>query len=93
MNVITTTLQVPVRKSVREQATKAATEQGLSSLQEAVRIFLHQLATHQVEMTFSEPAVRLSAKNERRYAAMVRGAGDTAPSFSTSAALLKHLNG
>lgn len=92
----TTTLQVPVQKGIRDRATKAATAQGLSSLQEAVRIFLHQLAGKKVQISLTEPPMPLSAKNEARYAAMLEDVatgvvGSTA--FSNTPSLVKHLNG
>ena|SRR5437868_3625520 len=62
----TTILQVPVSKQLRADAAQAALSQGFSSLQEAVRVFLNQLATQQTAVRF-EPVVKLSKKNELKY--------------------------
>ena len=66
----TTTLQIPMSKKLRLQAATAAANQGFSSLQEAVRVFLTKLAADEVSIDIT-PAVRLSAKNDKRYAKMV----------------------
>jgi len=67
----TTILQVPIKKTLRSKATKAAAFQGFSSLQEAVRIFLNQLATHAVIVTFKPQSVQLSQKAIKRYNRMI----------------------
>ena len=67
----TITLQVPMSRKIRDMATKAALDQGVSSLQEAVRIFATRLAKNQTSISLEQfPAVKLSAKNENRYAKM-----------------------
>ena len=48
----TTILQVPIDKSLRNQAAAAASNLGFSSLQEAVRVFLTQLADKNVKISF-----------------------------------------
>ncbi len=65
-----TILQVPITKKLREQAAVAAVAQGFSSVQEAVRVFLTQLADRSLQVTFEPKPVKLSAKNEKRYRAM-----------------------
>lgn len=67
----TTILQVPISKTLRNQAASVAQRHGFSSLQEAVRVFLRQFASKQVGITFSDN-VRLSAKNEKRYLKMIK---------------------
>ena len=67
----TTTLQIPITKRVRDSATKAAREQGFSSLQEVVRVFLSKFADRCIDVSFTPPAVQLSEKNDKRYAKMV----------------------
>lgn len=67
----TTILQVPISKTLRTKASKAATSQGFSSLQEAVRIFLNQLSTHEVRVTFKPQSVQLSQKAIKRYNRMI----------------------
>ena len=54
-------------KNLRDEAAQAASSLGFSSLQEAVRIFLAQLPTQTVKITFEQPPVQLSAKAIRRY--------------------------
>ena len=61
-----TVLQVPVSKGLKEKAEKAAHDQGVSSLQESIRIFLTKLATNKLEITIQEP-IRLSEASEKRY--------------------------
>lgn len=56
-------------KKLKNSAEKAASEQGFSSLQEIVRVFLAQLASNKVEITLQE-SITLSPKNEKRYAGM-----------------------
>jgi antitoxin component of RelBE/YafQ-DinJ toxin-antitoxin module len=68
----TTTLQVPISKTLKSNATEVAKEYGFSSLQEIVRVMLSKLAKKEFVITFGEqfPTVALSAKNEARYAKM-----------------------
>ena len=61
-----TTLQIPMSIDLRKQAEKQALEQGFSSLQEAVRLFLKKLAKGAFDITF-EKSVQLSPKAIRRY--------------------------
>ncbi len=58
--------QVPVDYQIRRDAEEGALEQGFSSLQEAVRLFLNQLAKRTVSFTFLQ-AVPRSSKKEKRY--------------------------
>jgi len=67
----TTILQIPVSKTLRNRAAKAATSQGFSSLQEAVRIFLNQLSTHAIRISFKSQHVPLSSKAIKRYNRMI----------------------
>lgn len=67
----TVTLQVPVNKSIRDAAALAAEEYGFSSLQEVVRVLLNKLAKRQLSVGIEQfPAVKLSARNEKRYIKM-----------------------
>ena len=67
----TVTLQVPMSKSLRNQASIVAGEYGFSSLQEVIRILLNKLAKRQLSVNIEQfPAVKLSAKNEKRYLKM-----------------------
>jgi len=56
-----TILQVPLSKQLRLQATQAAEEQGFSSLQEAVRVFLQELAVGTIQLRF----VRVGKKEKK----------------------------
>jgi len=62
-----TILQVPISKALRDEASIAASNMGFSSLQEAVRVFLSQLPTQTVKITFEQPPIQLSAKAIKRY--------------------------
>ncbi len=48
------TLQIPVNKSLKISAEQAALESGFSSLQEALRVFMTQLAKKTITFGFSE---------------------------------------
>lgn len=64
-------LQVPLPKSLKVSAEAVALEQGFSSLQEAVRLFLKRFANRMMTVTFEEPEViRLSKKAKERYRKM-----------------------
>jgi hypothetical protein len=43
-------IQVPTSKKLRDAATKAAEEQGFSSLQEALRVFMAKLAKKELKV-------------------------------------------
>ena len=67
-----TILQIPISKQLRLQAEKNALEQGFSSLQESIRLFLKKLASGVINFSYQEEKViKLSAKAERRYAKMI----------------------
>ncbi|MDP3917695.1 MAG: hypothetical protein Q8Q30_00775 [Candidatus Woesebacteria bacterium] len=68
----TTTLQVPLTKTLKSNATSVAKEYGFSSLQEIVRVMLSKLSKKEFVISFGEqfPTIALSAKNEARYAKM-----------------------
>jgi len=81
-------------KELREKATLAALNQGYSSLQESVRVFLTQLAEKKIETAFV-PSIKLSVKAERRYSKVLddiekgKGISYTANSVED---LMNHLN-
>lgn len=67
----TTTLQIPLPKSLKNEATNVAREYGFSSLQEVVRFILTKFAKREFGIAIEQfPAVTLSARNEKRYAKM-----------------------
>ena len=63
----TTNLQIPIRKDLKIAATEAAIEQGFSSLQEAVRIFINKMAQKTIDVVFTPKTIKLSPKAVRRY--------------------------
>ena len=90
-----TILQVPISKQLRDQAASSAHKMGFSSLQETVRVFLNQLASNEVAIAFQSSAVKLSKKNDRRYAKMIRDieTGKVQPkSFSSIDKMMDYLN-
>lgn len=50
-----TILQVPLTRELKNNAEKIALQQGFSSLQEAVRVFLTKLAQKKVEIILQTP--------------------------------------
>jgi len=65
-----TILQVPISQQMKTDAEKAASAQGFSSLQEAVRVFLNKLAQGTIQVSFEE-TVRLSDQATNRYNQML----------------------
>jgi antitoxin component of RelBE/YafQ-DinJ toxin-antitoxin module len=63
-----TILQVPITQDLKISAENAAHEQGFSSLQEIVRVFLAKLAANKVAVTLE--SIVLSDENEKRYLSM-----------------------
>ena len=66
----TTIIQGPVSKVLRNQAMRAAQENGFSSIQDAIRLFLTKLARKQIAVNLEDTATPLSWKNEQRYIKM-----------------------
>lgn len=66
----TTIIQVPVSKDLRKKADSIAISSGFSSIQDAIRLFLHQFVLREVEVKFEPKPIKLSRKNERRYRKM-----------------------
>jgi|GEM_PF-1301180 antitoxin component of RelBE/YafQ-DinJ toxin-antitoxin module len=69
--VTKTIIQVPVAKSLRDQATLAVEELGFSSIQESIRLFLTQLADRSLSFSFKPKSVKLSLKAIKRYDKML----------------------
>ena len=63
-------LQVPLDISLRNAATRVAAQEGFSSLQEAVRLFLTKFANKSITVTLGNDE-ELSPKAARRYARMI----------------------
>lgn len=90
----TTILQVPISKNLRAEAVNVAKDSGFSSLQEVVRLMLTKFARKEIGVTFERfPAVKLSAKNDRRYAKMTNDfeKGKNIKTFSNVDDLMKDL--
>lgn len=91
-----TILQIPVSTTVRKDAEKQALEQGFSSLQEAVRVFLQKLARGALGITFEEEEnMQLSTKNASRYDRMIKDIESgrvKAKTFSDVPSLMNDLN-
>lgn len=66
-------LQIPISKSLRQEAQKVAEDLGFSSLQEIIRVILSKLSKRQLTFTIGqkEKAERLSPRAEKRYAKMI----------------------
>lgn len=68
----TITLQIPMAKSLRDNASIVAKDSGFSSLQEVIRVFLSKFVRREVGIAIEKfPAVKLSARNAKRYDKMV----------------------
>lgn len=91
---MTTILQIPINKNLRDQAASKAAKMGFSSLQEAVRIFLNKIAAGEVNVRFEE-TVTLSDKNDRRYAKIIddiKKGKEKMKTFYDVSSLMKYLN-
>lgn len=82
----TVTLQVPMSKTLRQQAQVVADEYGFSSIQEVIRLFLNRFSQKSISLNFGEPTVVLSDKAEKRYLKMEKeflsGKVNSAPAHS-----------
>ena len=87
----TTILQVPITLDLRKKADQIAEEQGFSSIQEVVRVFLKRFATRRVGVEFF-PSTMLSSKNEKRYLEMIGQPEKMSKAFSTVSELMDDLN-
>lgn len=63
----TTIIQIPISKNLREKAVKQAELSGFSSIQDVLRLFLHQFVLQEVEVKFESKPVQLSKRAVRRY--------------------------
>ena len=66
-----TILQVPMQKTLRNEAEAAARFQGFSSLQEVVRVLLQKFARKELYIDVATQDERLSPKAEKQYAKIV----------------------
>lgn len=94
-----TIVQVPVSKTLRDQAASAAADLGFSSLQESIRLFMTNLAKREINITIT-PAKKydeytLSPQAAKRYEKMTRDidSGKVKPrSFDNVDDLMEYLN-
>ncbi len=92
----TTIIQVPIEKKTRDEAVKAARSSGFSSIQDVIRLFLHQFIEKQISVYLEPKPVKLSAKNDKRYAKMIEEveSGKVKPFVAHNIdALMNHLHG
>ena len=90
----TVTLQVPMSKTLRQQAQIVADEYGFSSIQEVIRLFLNRFSQKSIALNFGEPSVVLSDKAEKRYLKMEKDfrAGKNISRVANVEDFLKQLN-
>lgn len=87
-------LQIPIDVSLRKAAEKTALDQGFSSLQEIIRIFLRQLAEKTINVNF-EQTIKLSPKAIKRYDKMtkdIEAGNEKVFSADNVDELMKHLS-
>jgi antitoxin component of RelBE/YafQ-DinJ toxin-antitoxin module len=88
------TLQVPMNGQLKLAAEKVALDQGFSSLQEVLRIFMKKFANKTIDISFAETII-LSDKADKRYQKMTADfkSGRNVYSASSTKDLMKQLNG
>lgn len=90
----TVILQVPLARTIRDEAVQTASSLGFSSVQEIVRLFLNQLAKQKIAVSFV-PQINLSKANDLRYATMIKEVKSgkvKTQSFSDTNSLMDYLN-
>ena len=88
-------LQVPIDTDIRNQALASAKSLGFSSLQDTIRIFIHQLAKNNFDVSFESKPTLLSTKNEKRYSKMIddlKNKKEKPLSFKNSKDMFNYLN-
>lgn len=88
-------LQIPIDADLRNAATRVATQEGFSSLQEAVRLFLTKFANKSITVSFGTKE-KLSPAAEKRYAKMIKDIQNglvKTKKFDNTTALMDYLNG
>ena len=64
-----TTLHLPIKKAIKEQAEAVVKEQGYSSLQEVLRIFVFSLARGEVKTILSSTTTQNLTSEQEQYLA------------------------
>ncbi len=59
-------LQIPMNKSLKDDAERVALSKGFSSLQEFIRVFLVKVSNNSIDISFQE-SINLSDKSEKLY--------------------------
>ncbi len=93
-NTQKTVLQIPMDLALRRSVEKVALEEGFSSLQEAVRLFLHQFKDRLIQFQYAQPKpVILSKKAIKRYEEVMTDMdnGNYSGPFETVDELMAHL--
>ncbi len=85
------TLQVPMEMDLKNRAKTAAKENGFSSLQEVVRVFLTKFANKQVDIGINQRQTALSPTTIKEYDEMTFEADDLIGPFETTEELMKAL--
>jgi len=62
-----TILQIPISKSLRDEAQAQVIANGFSSLQEYIRVHLTQLKNSVMNFSLEPKPIKLSSKNAKRY--------------------------
>lgn len=64
-----TVLQIPIDVALRRKAEMGAQEEGFSSLQETIRVFLKKLSERKIGITYkeTEKSLQLSPRSIKRY--------------------------
>jgi len=89
-----TVLQIPINPTLRIAAEKTALDEGFSSLQEAVRVFLTQLARKTISISFSKKVI-LAPKAAARYNEMINELNSghvKSQKFDNTDELMEYLN-
>lgn len=68
----TTTLQVPLSKSLKTEARLIARDYGFSSLSDLIRFLLTKLTRRELVMPMEKETVRMSKRAEKRYGKMMK---------------------
>jgi len=63
----TVNFQIPIKRDLKDAAAEVALNQGFSSLQEAVRIFINKMAKGSIDFIFEPKTAELNKKSIERY--------------------------
>ncbi|MBI5620067.1 hypothetical protein HY950_03840 [Candidatus Gottesmanbacteria bacterium] len=88
-----TIIQVPVEKKLRDEAEAAAYDQGFSSLQDVLRLFMHKFANGGMSIMFADEE-QLSPRAVHRYEKILKDmeAGKNTKRFTSVDDLMNDLN-